>query len=210
MMHTSKLLLVPPGSTQDSGEENMMSALDTEMKKILESKSLPTSQKLAEYNQILHRYLKTTEKRKQPIQIEIQEPQKPAFDDSEVLEGLPLRNMKSAKNLLTAIKKNTRLSWSDSGELVVDGMPIDGSNIIDLIHDFSRERRPHNPVTGAEVLAKALKKSHVPLEYVGNKHRHKLLDKTADIILATPHRRPPITPRRTRQIAVRDFNWDEL
>jgi len=193
MMNTSKLLMVPPGMVRNdnSAEDNILSSLENEMREILEKKKLPADQKLAEYSQLLHRYMKTNEKRNEPVKIEVQEPEKVQLDDTELLEGIPIRSMKTAKNLLNSIKRQTNIEWTDTGELVVDGMKIDGSNIIDLLHDFSRERKPHNPAVGAEVLARALQKTHVPLAYIGNKYRHKLLENNKNVILGTPAKATP-------------------
>lgn len=218
MMHTSKLLLVPSDvMNKDTSEDSFLSALDTEMRKILDQKELPTDQKLAAYNQLLHRYLKANEKRNSPFEIKVQEPEnKPDVYDDEILDGIPIRNKKNAKLLINSIKKNPEISWSDTGELIAGGLKIDGSNIIDLIHDFSRERRPHNPAVGADVLARLLKKSNVPLEFIGNKNRLKLINNDSNILLATPNEiLPNNTPRpasRTRRQPARRNNlvWEEM
>lgn len=201
-MHTSKLLLVPPEAVNSKSEENFLAALDEGMKKILEKKELPIEQKLAEYNQLLHRYLKTVDKQKEPLKIEVKESIEKntnAFNDQEIIESIPLPNRKHAKILLAAMKKNGKILWEDSGELVADGMKIEGSNIVDLVHDFSRTCRPNNPVIGADVLARLLKNSNIPLTYIGNKHRRKLVNDDAELLLATPRNEPIAVDSSTSQ-----------
>jgi hypothetical protein len=58
------------------------------------------------------------------------------------------------------------LSWTNNGEIVIDGEKVPNSNIVDLIHNFSRSRK-RAPVVGAVELATILKKENVPRECIG-------------------------------------------
>jgi hypothetical protein len=218
-MHTSKMLLVPSDVMHKNDvSSQLLSSLDVEMRKILEDKSLPSDAKLAEYNQILHRYQKTDEERKQPFQIQVQEPEmKKVENDEHLLKGIPSKFKSQAATLVNEVKDSKFIKWGDDGEIVVDGVKITGSHIVDLIHDFSRDRKRKSPAIGAEAFARALMKSHAPRECIGNPYRHKLLEK--EIIYATPasHVGPPqpsarrkrsVRPRRN-ETPVRQHAWVE-
>jgi hypothetical protein len=196
-MHTSKMVLVPSGMVnKETGVENLMSSLDKEMRTILDDKNLPSDAKLVQYSQILHRYQKTGEERKQPFKIEVQEPVKQKLpSNEEILKNIPAKHTKQASSLLEFVKNNPKIQWSDENELIVDGVKFEGSHIVDLIDDFSRARSTQQPVRGAEAFARVLAKSNVPKSCIANKYRHDLFEKP--VVLATPPSgnfvgRPPV------------------
>lgn len=218
-MHTSKMLLVPSDIMhKNDTSSQLLSSIDTEMRKILENKTLPSDAKLAQYNQILHQYQKTDEERKQPFQIQVQEPVvKKVENDEHLLKGIPPKFKPQATSLINEVKDNKFIKWGDDGEVVVDGIKIIGSHIVDLIHDFSRDRRRKSPAIGAEAFARALAKSHAPRECIGNTHRHKLLEK--EIIYATPPSQAVPQPSARKKKSVRHRRnetpvgrqaWDEM
>jgi hypothetical protein len=222
MMHTSKMVLVPHELVQQNEDpaDKILSNLDENMQHILNDRTIPSDKKLILYNQVLQRFKRIKQERDKPFKLEIQEPK--IMTDEDILSGMPVKNLKQAASLLSFVKKNPHIQWTDDNELIVDGMTFPGTHIVDLIHDFSRERVTHEPVDGAEAFAKALKKGNVPRAVVGNKYRHKLM-KDQPLVFATPPsgdlqpRSPaPLNPRKSvaKRLAEADhlrqeMVWDE-
>jgi hypothetical protein len=168
-----KMILVPSELTSQTNPINqILKNLDIEMMNILKREDIPMDQKLRQYNQTLSRYSSLENTKNQPYKLDIIESRNNAISDEEVLNGIPKRNEKLAKALWRFVKKNNRIIIEDDGEVTVDGTTVRGSNIIDLIHDLSRERKTKQPARGMTEFAGALKASNLPLEYVANKNRH--------------------------------------
>jgi hypothetical protein len=98
------------------------------------------------------------------------------FSDDSILEGMPAKNMKNARRLLHYLKINPNLSWNRNGEMIFKGERQPQSNIVDLVHDFSRYRVSVTPPSGHLTLAKALRDQNVPRESIGNPARWKMIE----------------------------------
>jgi hypothetical protein len=94
--------------------------------------------------------------------------------------------------LLDHVRNNPRMKWSEKGELIVEGNKIIGSNIVDLISDFSKESRTRKPAIGAEIFARNLLKENVPRESVVNRRRLEVDVDQPLIVAASP---PFASPR---------------
>jgi hypothetical protein len=51
-----------------------------------------------------------------------------------------------------------------------------GSNIVDLIHDLSRERKTQKAPQGLQEFVKVLRSANLPLEYIVNKNRRSMFN----------------------------------
>ena len=61
-----------------------------------------------------------------------------------------------ARQLVKKLKENKDLiTWDDKAQLVYQGKPVPGSNVIDLVNDALRHRKNFNP-QGWRLFAKAL------------------------------------------------------
>jgi hypothetical protein len=56
---------------------------------------------------------------------------------TEVLSTLGRNHKKSGELLVKHIERNPVFKWDENMQLVVDGNPIKGSNMVDLVHDFT-------------------------------------------------------------------------
>ena len=86
----------------------------------------------------------------------------------------------------------TQLSWTDRGELLHDGTPVPGSNMVDLVNDVLRKRRKSDPV-GWQAFAQQLKRINLPMELVGNVERRRYIRQAATAttpVAVTPRIRP--------------------
>ena len=200
MMHARKMMLVPaqedyvrqmlpPAVPQ-------LTNLDAEIKRILESNNAPADVKLQNYNQVLRRYMKLRDS-EMPLSYQQDEqprsdklPTPPAaapspitaadsstprpelpFADDEILSGIPQKSLNSAKLLLTYVKRNRSMSWARNGEMIIGGDRISGSNIVDLVHDYSRFRKTVPEAAGSYLFGQALKNQNIPREAIGNAQR---------------------------------------
>jgi hypothetical protein len=68
---------------RDDSVGPVLSALDREISKILQDKSLPTDNKLALYNQILYKHKKIIEERDKPYELEIRDLEPPVVTKSD-------------------------------------------------------------------------------------------------------------------------------
>ena len=196
MDHARKMALVdprlldalrsqPPPPTDTVGK--IVQTLDEEMKTILDRKDLDDGTKVTLYNQVLQRYNGLVDKRvKEPIRtISVNESTKGSKtrdeetkDEEEdtpirrleatVLDTVPKSLQVKARRLMEHLKRN--VAWSDRGELVHEGVPIAGSNAVDLVHDLLRKRKTDAP-TGWRSLAKQLRTVNIPMELIGNAAR---------------------------------------
>ena len=128
------------------------------------------------YNQVLQRYNGLVDKRvKEPIRtISVNESTKASKtrDEETKEEDTPIRRLEAtvldtvpkspqakARRLMEHLKRN--VTWSDRGELVHKGVPIAGSNAVDLVHNLLRKRKTDAP-TGWQSLAKQLRTVNIP------------------------------------------------
>ena len=160
MDHARKMALVDPRlldalrsqppPTDTVGK--IVQTLDEEMKTILDRKDLDDGIKVTLYNQVLQRYNGLVDKRvKEPIRtISVSESTKASKsrdEDEKEEEDIPIRRLEAtvldtvpkslqvkARRLMEHLKRN--VAWSDRGELVHKGVPIAGSNAVDLVHDL--------------------------------------------------------------------------
>ena len=191
MDHARKMALVDPRlldalrsqppPTDTVGK--IVQTLVEEMKTILDRKDLDDGTKVTLYNQVLQRYNGLVDKGvKEPIRtISVNESTKGSKTKDEEEEDTPIRRLEAtvldtvpkslqakARRLMEHLKRN--VAWSDRDELVHEGVPIAGSNAVDLVHDLLRKRKTDAP-TGWRSLAKQLRTANIPMELIGNAAR---------------------------------------
>jgi hypothetical protein len=175
MKYTSKMILVPSDIGRDTRPvDETLNNLDSGMMKIIQDKNLPIDIKWKMYSQLLQRFRSLQNSRNKPIEIEVKSDKLVSIEDSDILEGVPEKKIHQARLLLDFIHKQHNIEIEENGELTINGNREYGSNIIDLIHDFVRERKTNLVPVGGKVLAKTLKSANMPLEYIGNKNRLEL------------------------------------
>ena len=196
----------------------IVQALDDEMKTILDRKDLDDGTKVTLYNQVLQRYNGLVDKRiKEPIRViavnESTEGSKARVEEKAEEEDAPIRRLEAtvldtvpkslqakARRLMEHLKRN--VAWSDRGELVHEGVPIAGSNAVDLVHDLLRKRKTDAP-TGWRSLAKQLRAVNIPMELIGNAARRTYIQ--TDSL----SRRSATTPRAVGS-ARKSLRWTPL
>ena len=152
---------------------HQLSTLDQQLQTILNDNSIPPELKLQKYTQTLQRYQSLKSQ-----QIPMSQPAKlaqPKIDAEEVLEAVPKPFKHKARLLMQHMKKHDELfDWTPDGQLKYQGKPISGSNVLDLVYDFSRKKGPlSEPAIGSRQFARLLKESNVPKVAIGNSDRMK-------------------------------------
>ena len=223
MEHARKMALVdprmldtlrspPPPSTDTLGKK--VQALDDEMMTILDRKDLDDRTKVTLSNQVLQRYNVLSDKHvKEPVRVimvnesgagarvgaeeAVGAPATSATSgiEADVVDTVPKTMQAKARRLMEHRKRN--ISWTARGELIHEGVPVAGSNVVDLVNDLLRKRK--TDPTGWQPFARQLCVMNLPMELVGNVARRDYIRQatTSTTLTLTPGRRlrMPTTPR---------------
>lgn len=177
-MHTKKIIMVPHDIAHNKRPiDDIINKLENELETVMKNKHTAVDVKLAKYNQVFHRYNKMMQKKQHPFTLSVQEEAESPYPDELILKDMPQKQVKNAETLLRHVRNNPHIRLSDTGEVIIHGNIIHGSNIVDLIHDFSRESKVRAPAIGAEIFAKILQNANIPLENIGNKRRLSLFNR---------------------------------
>ena len=76
--------------------------------------------------------------------------------------------------LFEYLRDSPHFTWSDNGEIIIDTLKIDGTNIIDFIVDLTRNK-PSSAIAGWDVIKDHLKKINIPFSLIGNEKATKNL-----------------------------------
>ena len=226
MEHARKMALVdprlldtlrsPPPATDTLGQK--VQALDDEMKTILDRKDLDDGTKVTLYNQVLQRYNVLTDKRiKEPIRVvtvnesEVESGSEGAVRapisglEATVLATVPKTMQAKASRLMEHLKRD--IAWTARGELIHEGVPVVGSNMVDLVNDLLRKRK--TDPTGWQPFARQLRAINLPMALVGNVSRRAYIRPAPTV---TPSRRSTTTTPRAAAAgsARRSLRWTPL
>ena len=231
MEHARKMALVdprlldtlrsPPPPTDTVGKK--VQALDDEMKTILDRKDLDDGTKVTLYNQVLQRYNVLVDKRvKEPVRVIAvgkeagTEPEEASSMEADVVNTIPKSLQSKARRLMEHLKRN--IAWNDRGELIHEGVPVAGSNAVDLVQDLLRKRKTDDP-TGWQSFARQLRVINIPMELVGNAARRAYIQQAATLAAATPRRQrrslswSPLERRMEHSLPTPPselMSWDDL
>ena len=198
MEHVKRLVLVPEHMAENTTESkplvppltSQVNHLDSEMDSLLKRQDITQDEKARLYSQILQRYLGYYDKRmSQPVRVSVA-PSKPTADkpetqpetadlpdnvETDIMESVPPTMKSRARQLVKKLKENKDLiTWDDKAQLVYEGKPIPGSNVIDLVNDALRHRKNFNP-QGWRLFAKVLSDVNIPEGIVRNENRLKTI-----------------------------------
>ena len=120
--------------------------------------------------------------------------------EADVVDTVPKTMQVKARRLMEHLKRD--IAWTTRGELIHEGVPIVGSNVVNLVNDMLRERKT-DPI-GWQPFARQLRAINLPMELIGNTSRRAYI-RQATTTTATPSR------RRTRaSSARRSLSWTPL
>lgn len=197
MENTRKMVLVPQETlrnlqtTQPTVKEKQINALDEQIRTVLERDDLDLHGKAQLYSQYLRQYLHATDSLKQPLSIELKNapysPSTPTSDtppilkeentvERDILQHVPKLYVKRATQLLEKMKQHGDIGWTGSGELLLRGQRMMGTNMCDLVYDLFRERRGYTP-SGSEHFIRGLANINLPETIVSNPQRRSELQR---------------------------------
>ena len=245
MEHARKMVLVdprmldtlrsPPLPTDTLGRK--VQALDDEMMDILDRKDLDDRTKVTLYNQVLQRYNVLSDKHvKEPTRVitvnesgtkaretaaagvgvegAVGAPATTSEIEADVVDTVPKTMQGKARRLMERMKRD--IAWTARGELIHEGVPVAGSNVVDLVNDLLRKRK--TDPTGWQPFARQLRAMNLPMELVGNVTRRAYIRQATTPPTSTPSRRRriPATPRSgggggaSARSARRSLSWTSL
>ena len=212
----------PPPATDTLGKK--VQALDDDMKTILDRTDLDDGTKVTLYNQVLQRYNVLADKHvKDPIRV-VTVNESMAGPGSEVepgsgsegavraliseleatvLDTVPKTMQAKARRLMEHLKRD--IAWTARGELIHEGVPVVGSNVVDLVNDLLRKRK--TAPTGWQPFARQLNAINLPMALVGNVTRRAYIRQATTV---TPSRRSTTTTPRAACSARRSLSWTPL
>ena len=128
--------------------------------------------------------------------------------EATVLDTVPKTMQAKARRLMEHLKRD--IAWTARGELIHEGVPVVGSNVVDLFNDMLRKRKTAPP--GWQPFARQLRAINLPMELVGNVVRKAYIRQATTV---TPSRRSTTTnitttPRAAAGSARRSLSWTLL
>jgi len=145
-----------------------LDSLDGQIKHILQNKNLPSDVKFNLYSQVLAKWNDVQEDMKKPTKATFIHKEPKTYD---LLESIPKSQQGKAKKLHHFIENLPNITIKPNGVVAIDGKEIRNSNIVEIVEDLVRNKKNARPPTGTKQLAKELKNSDVPIEYITNKQR---------------------------------------
>ena len=87
---------------------------------------------------------------------------------NKTLDAAPPTQKKMTENLMDHIQSSNRMAWDAQGRLVVDGVTVPNTNILDLVHSIVRKRKKIPIPTGGDKFFNALNEINTPRELLPN------------------------------------------
>ena len=114
--------------------------------------------------------------------------------EADVVDTVPKTMQAKARRLMEHMKRN--ISWTARVELIHEGLPVTGSNVVNLVNDLLRKRK--TDPTGSQPFARQLRAMNLPMELVGNVARRDYIRQATMPTMTSTlgrRRRMPTTPR---------------
>lgn len=200
----------PPIITQQSRPTSLydpkiekMNVIEKELGEILHS-PMNIHEKRTKYQDILQTLLDLKDKFTQdnPHAFRNEDPtQEEEYlkDFKSVLETvLPLTGKNKGIALYETLKDE--LAWDTKGQIVIDGQPVIGSNIVDLISDLVKNWK-RGPITGWPIIKQKLRTINFPRSLILNQNRLSDLEKvfSTPMSLSSPSPTPSSRSKRTHK-----------
>ncbi|ESO90574.1 hypothetical protein LOTGIDRAFT_175819 [Lottia gigantea] len=150
--------------------------LSQEMQRLLKSNTSDDI-KMDQYDQMLQRY-RILQNKRHARTIPETTNNKPddiaSVEKPDILTSVPKTYQGRARMLLEHLEKKTPYSWNDKYELTHGGQVMKGTNVVDIVNDFIRNRKTNNTPFGWEAVMRSLRESNIPREAIGNDRRWEL------------------------------------
>lgn len=179
MSNIRKIALVPAELAQQQAQQMQvtqpavlrLSQFDEQMKQVLDS-SFPSDVKFKLYNHVLRQQAEVADNMKKPVEVKIKEEVVPR-PRKELPVGRLMRNMPARKEeaamMLADHLSESDINFNDINQLVVDGHPVEGSNMFELFEYANRDLSRAQP-KGWPVFRHLLNQTNVPLAAITNRN----------------------------------------
>ena len=124
--------------------------------------------------------------------------------EADVVDTVPKTMQAKARRLMEHLKRD--IAWTAHGELIHEGVPVTGSNVVDLVNDLLSKRK--TDPTGWQPFARQLRAINLPMELVGNVARTSYIRQVTTV--TSSRRRAPATPRAGAGSARRSLSLTPL
>ena len=153
-----------------------MSAIDDKMQGALADPGLSDLSKSQKINSLLSKHDNFTRQfeNQPPPTVSLDPPPLPerayAQDRwyAKTVDAMPPSLRQKAAHLLDHIKSTENIQWDRDGRIVIDNVALEGTNVLDLVHGATRQRKNQPTPSGARQFLEALDKSNTPNELVPN------------------------------------------
>ena len=203
------------------------------MMTILDRKDLDDRTKVTLYNQVLQRYNALSDKHvKEPVRVVSLNKSMSASTsgsgtgvrpvsvvegtvgapssgiEADVVDTVHKTMQVKARRLMEHLKRD--IACTARGELIHEGLPIVGSNVVDLVNDLLRKRKT-DPI-GWQPFARQLRTINLPMELIGNASRRAYIRQATMTATTTPDRRrmPAIIRPAGASSVRRSLGWTPL
>ena len=152
----------PPSPPPTDTLGKKVQALDDEKKTILDRNDLDDRTKVTLYNQVLQRYNVLSDKHvKEPVRVvTVNESMSSVASgpgawvavvlegavgapssgiETDVVDSVPTTMQAKTRRLMEHLKRD--VAWTARGELIHEGVPVAGSNVVDLVNDLLRKTK---------------------------------------------------------------------
>lgn len=186
----SKMVMVPQQAMMDPLRYqepaapllHQLATLDQQMRTILDDNIMSPEEKMQKYTHTLHRYQGLRSRQLEPYTPAVHIPKLP---EDEIMDSIPKQSKNKAKILIQHLKKHPEIKWTDDGHFMVNGNPVEGSNLVDLVHDYTRKISSKVKVPGSQEFRRRLQETNVPQMAMGN-HERDDAHTSSNISLAVP------------------------
>ena len=150
---------------------------------------IPDDAKWKLYQQALHRMLDINDvAKKKPVKVRIsnmpslsdnsqQQPQQQQQNQSfSIFNAIPNFQRSTADSIKQFLESSNEINWNETtGQVSINNTPIVGSNIANLVRHCIRKL--HKKPTGCDIFVKALSRTNIPTQVIGNSTIANLINK---------------------------------
>lgn len=152
----------------DKPVHELVNQMDTDLSDILNKQGVSEYDKEKMYSQELSKYLAMRDQKREPQPPPPPPPPRQQSSDPS-LTSVPKSFRSKAEALLDYLKSDKDLQWDEEGRVSIKQRQLEGSHILDLIHDAVRLRKKEGRAVGWHELSSHLRGRNVPKALVGNR-----------------------------------------
>ena len=211
----SKMILLPTdfyhnllSVQQTSPTASQLYGVNQQLENLLNDNKMSVDEKFIRYQDMYRRHKYLLDEQNKPMEVKlVQTPTEMQQQQQYTMERqttAPRENAAIPTYLMSTfaekgLRKNAQMlvqhmqdhpdiiRWNDNYELLQEDMtPVEGSNVQDLIIDFTRQRNKATPAIGAKKFSELLRRTNIPRMAVNNESRLNSSSYQEPILMGTP------------------------